>query len=290
MCWKHVIRPALCMGFLAALTARSAGSSSFSYDPDSFLVEVPAGGVVIETLTVRNDGASDLLFSTGIGSVDTAATRQTVEAILRANELVDKSGVEAASPAGEATMTAPVDGLSAEAIMAARSRYASASAPTVRAAVLDSWGADSYSSAIWGHLNANYGLYGQTPIVIDYSTLNHENVTYGELVASGADVLIVSDAWTGYYGWSFTAAEMAAIRRYVEEGHGLLVTAGSLNTDSVPQHTSIFAALLGMDSTRAYNCVVARQHALSTCRTAVILSSRTWLIRIWPRSTSPPRP
>lgn len=222
----------------------------FSY-PSSFQVDLPSGYTTVETLIIRNDGTDDLLFTLGTGGIPTSGTAATVEAILRANETVPV-GISHASYKGEPGWQSSGDQPTAADVLASRSRYASSSASVLRAAVLDSWGTDAAYRADWDYLNAHYGDFGITPIVIDYSTFNHEGITYGELAANGPDVLIISDAWDYGNGWQFTPSEMAAIRQYVNEGHGLYVTGGTLDYEWAPAHMAAFAALLGLDSTRAY--------------------------------------
>jgi len=220
--------------------------------PDSFGVDLPSGYTDVETLVVRNDGTDDLLFSLGVGRLDTSATGLLVRAVIEANA----NAPAASDPAaffGQTGPPHPVERASAAGVLAGRARFASSAGATIRAAVLDSWGTDYGTGADWDYLNANYGDFGSTPILIDYTTFNHESITYEELAANGPDVLIVSDAWGPGYGWEFTSAELAAIRRYVEEGHGLFVTAGTLDSQNAPNHVGAFAMLLGLDSSATYN-------------------------------------
>ena len=125
----------------------------------------------------------------------------------------------------------------------------------ILAAVLDSRGADNETQT-WDHLNANWHLFGDQEIVVDYATLNLEAITYTDLVSSGADVLIIANANSAFYGWEFSDVELAAIRSYVNLGHGLLVTAGTLNDSEVPNHSSVLAPLLGLSNEHAFNSVM----------------------------------
>jgi hypothetical protein len=105
----------------------------------------------------------------------------------------------------------------------------------VTVAVLDSWGADYNESTIWDDLNRNWYKYGDYLIDINYTALNKEDITYGDLDKYGADVLLISDAWddgtwTGN-NWEFSDSEISMIKRYVQEGHGLVGTSGTLSTD-----------------------------------------------------------
>jgi hypothetical protein len=101
---------------------------------------------------------------------------------------------------------------------------------TLKVCVVDGWG--TYSSMAinsWNELNTNHSSYGSTPLLIDYTTLDKENITYTDLVNSEADVLIISDnlgtvSTQDYY---LTETECQAIVQYVEEGHGLYMSAGT---------------------------------------------------------------
>ena len=119
----------------------------------------------------------------------------------------------------------------------------------VAVAVLDSLGADYNESAIWDDLNRDWYKYGEYLIDINYTALNKEDITYADLDRCGADVLVISDAWdNGAYtgnNWQFTDSEISAIKRYVQEGHGLIGTSGTLSTD-VPNNM-LLAPMFGLD-------------------------------------------
>jgi hypothetical protein len=101
---------------------------------------------------------------------------------------------------------------------------------TVKAVVLNSWGADYSNFTIYPRLNDEWSKYGSIPIVIDYTTLNKEDITYADISLTKADVLIISHAYPKPE-YVFTDAEIAAIRQYVEEGHGLIGTYGTLEPE-----------------------------------------------------------
>lgn len=114
----------------------------------------------------------------------------------------------------------------------------------VKAVVLDSAGnylADAISN--WEVLNTNWYLFGSESIYIDYTTLSIDDITYDDITAPGADVLIISCA----YDWEFTDSEIDAITRYVHEGHGLIATAGTLYY-GVPNNNKL-APLFGLNET-----------------------------------------
>ena len=119
----------------------------------------------------------------------------------------------------------------------------------VAVAVLDSWGADYDEYTIWDDLNRNWYKYGDYLIDINYTALNKEDITYDDLDLCGADLLVISDAWddgtwTGN-NWEFSDSEISAIKRYVQEGHGLVGTSGTLSTD-VPNNM-LLAPMFGLD-------------------------------------------
>jgi serine protease AprX len=119
----------------------------------------------------------------------------------------------------------------------------------VTAAVLDSWGADYNESTIWGDLNRNWYKYGDYLIDVNYTALNKEDITYDDLDLCGADLLVISNAWddgtwTGN-NWEFSGSEISAIKRYVQDGHGIVGTGGTLSTD-VPNNM-LLAPMFGLD-------------------------------------------
>ncbi len=101
--------------------------------------------------------------------------------------------------------------------------------------------------ANWEVLNNEWYMFGATVVSIDYTTLNKENITYEDIAATEADVLIISCASDPYEGWQFTDSEIEAIKQYVLEGHGLIVTSGTFYY-GVPNNNKL-AALLGLNET-----------------------------------------
>lgn len=115
-----------------------------------------------------------------------------------------------------------------------------------RVAILDSWGTDYSEEAPWDHINDNWMFYGTTPVEIDYTSLNKNDITYNELVATKADVLIISCAFV----WEFSDSEIDAINLYVQEGHGLIATSGTFYW-YVPNNNKL-ASLFGMQDDMTY--------------------------------------
>jgi subtilisin family serine protease len=93
----------------------------------------------------------------------------------------------------------------------------------------------------WETLNYNWKKFGNRLIYIDYTTLDKDNITYADLNATGADVLILSCS----YAWEYTDEEIGAIKQYVYEGHGFIATAGTLYY-AVPNNNK-FAPMFGMN-------------------------------------------
>lgn len=122
----------------------------------------------------------------------------------------------------------------------------------VKAVVLDSAGTDTGSIiATWQELNTNWNLFGTRMIYIDYASLNKECITYEDIAATNADVLIISCACDPYYGWQFTDSEIEAIAKYVREGHGLIATSGTFFY-RVPNNNKL-APLFGLNKTTMWS-------------------------------------
>lgn len=106
--------------------------------------------------------------------------------------------------------------------------------------VLRSAGTQLTQSA-WDILNYNWKKFGDQLIYIDYTTLDKNNITYDDLHATGADVLILGCS----YMWEYTDAEIEAIKQYVYEGHGFIATAGTFYA-YVPNNSK-FAPMFGLN-------------------------------------------
>ncbi|MGQ9565352.1 MAG: S8 family serine peptidase [Candidatus Bathyarchaeales archaeon] len=99
----------------------------------------------------------------------------------------------------------------------------------------------------WESLNYNWQQFGDQLINIDYSTLDKDNITYSDLNATAADVLIVSCA----YAWEYSDQEIEAIKRYVHEGHGFIVTAGTFYYQ-VPNNNK-FGSIIGINQSTSWD-------------------------------------
>jgi subtilisin family serine protease/outer membrane protein assembly factor BamB len=129
----------------------------------------------------------------------------------------------------------------------ALSKYIYFGFPT-KAVVLRSAGS-IYSQIItnWQILGSEWYRFGNKAVSIDYETLNKADITYEDIKATKADVLIISCAYDPYSGWEFADSEIQAIRRYVYEGHGLIATAGTFY-EAVPNNNKL-APLFGLNQT-----------------------------------------
>jgi hypothetical protein len=103
-------------------------------------------------------------------------------------------------------------------------------------------------ASAWAELNTEWPSYGSIPISIDHTSLSCSDFTYDDLVASGADVLAVSDAAGG--GEQFSQEEVAAVAQYTSEGHNLIAT---YVTFQYGTDNRALAPLLGLRSDLTYN-------------------------------------
>jgi hypothetical protein len=96
----------------------------------------------------------------------------------------------------------------------------------IKASVLRSSG--SLKSSFWDNLNTYWSIMGPTELIIDYSSLYKTGITYSNIAATQADILIIDDARSPTI--IFSADEVDAIIQYVEEGHGLIITGGTFRS------------------------------------------------------------
>ncbi|MCK4266104.1 MAG: hypothetical protein KAX31_02415, partial [Thermoplasmata archaeon] len=95
----------------------------------------------------------------------------------------------------------------------------------VRLGIVDSWGTDNPTAWLaWaaGHLD------------VDVVFIDKDPFTFGDLIASRADALVISHASSREY----SAAEIAAIEQYCFAGHGLIGTGGSMDF-GVPNNVNL---------------------------------------------------
>jgi hypothetical protein len=120
-------------------------------------------------------------------------------------------------------------------------------AKTVRAVVVKSWGA----SPVWPDLTQNWSKYGTIPLSVDDTSLINGDFTYVQLIASQADVIIISDAAGGQQQYSPT--EFAAIAKYAAHGHTILGTYLTLQNGQYDNRG--LAPVFGLDPTIEYSTI-----------------------------------
>jgi len=93
----------------------------------------------------------------------------------------------------------------------------------IKACVLDGFVAD-FMAFKYEIINEQWSDYGDIPITVDWYTLNKADITYEDIAATEADVLIIDSSFLHeVFSWEFTLDEIDAITQYVNEGHGLLI-------------------------------------------------------------------
>jgi hypothetical protein len=106
-------------------------------------------------------------------------------------------------------------------------RPVAAAPESVKAAVFRSTGTQWLGQTIWRELNAQWSLFGNVPVEIDYTSLASYRITLEQLDATEANVIIMSAP--GYA--TYTEAEIDALIDYVEAGHGLIYTYGLFRSE-----------------------------------------------------------
>jgi hypothetical protein len=91
-------------------------------------------------------------------------------------------------------------------------------AGTVKIVLLKSWG----QTSIWGDMGSNWQNFGKIPVTVDDSTYIDSDFTYQDIVASKANVIVLSDPAGGVQQYS--AAEIAAVSKYAKKGHTVIGT------------------------------------------------------------------
>jgi len=97
-------------------------------------------------------------------------------------------------------------------------RLPAPAAGSVRVLLLKSWGVTSG----WEDLKTQWQNFGTVPVYIDDSTFINRDFTYADLVASGANVIVLSDP--AGFNQQYSPAEIAAVSKYASAGHTVLGT------------------------------------------------------------------
>ncbi len=124
--------------------------------------------------------------------------------------------------------------------------------------VLDSWGTDFANEAPWDQLNDFWNAYGNVRIEINYTHFDKERITYQDLVDSFADVLLISSSRSGRMddpasgGFKFSYKELQAIERYTQEGHGLIGTGLTFDSEKLNEHGQVLGLVFGLKAMNIY--------------------------------------
>lgn len=133
------------------------------------------------------------------------------------------------------------------AINVARSNSSLASAKTINALLLKSWG----TTSVWEDLKTNWSKYGKIPITVDDTTYIDSDFTYQDLVESKANVLVISNPSGNFQQYS--AAEIAAVAKYAKKGHAVIGTYLVFQYSTTDNRG--LAPVFGMSSSLTYNVV-----------------------------------
>jgi hypothetical protein len=122
-----------------------------------------------------------------------------------------------------------------------------AAAKPVKAVLVKSWG----PSPVWPDLTRNWDKYGYIALTVDDKSLINGDFTYAQLVASQANVIVISDAAGG--NQQYSAAEFAAISKYAAHGHTILGTYATLQSGQYDNRG--LALVFGLDPTIEYSTI-----------------------------------
>jgi hypothetical protein len=118
-------------------------------------------------------------------------------------------------------------------------------AKTVKAVLLKSWG----ETSIWEDMSTNWQDFGKIPVTVDYTTYIDSDFTYQDLVASKANVIVLSNPAGGVQQYS--AAEIAAVAKYAKKGHTVIGTYLVFQWSTADNRG--LAPVFGLSSTIEYN-------------------------------------
>lgn len=115
----------------------------------------------------------------------------------------------------------------------------------VKVLLLPSWGTTSG----WEDLKTQWPSYGVVPISIDDTTYIDNSFTYGDLVSSGADVIVLSDPAGGFQ--QYTSDEVKAVQSYAKLGHTVLGTYAVFEWSTTDNRALM--PVFGLNATLTYN-------------------------------------
>lgn len=237
------------------------GTSIASVAPINLDFNLDWNTTAAQSFSTQNDGSGDLSYSIIEFRIDDSQSQTFMQAAEYRDALLKSLNapipMELAIAEGSEAAKAPRH-VSEQAVNKAIEQWRALDGDnpirTIKAMVVRSWGnigLDMYR-AVWNKLNSEWYDFGPVPVFVEYLVYD-SNITYEELVQSNADVLIIASAGNKCpYDFIFKEEEQTAIQRYLDDGHGLIVTAGTLNSIGAPEHTPFFAELLGFDPEALY--------------------------------------
>jgi PKD repeat protein len=200
-----------------------------THDVAVYNIEAPpyvsAGEEVNINATIGNPGANDECTVIVNFSIDDVLIDTRVLPSLQSLQRQVLTFLWSNDTKGEYEITIEVAAVSGETYLDNNEQIRSISIVSVVVCSLDSLVTDFFSG-VYDDLNSNWELFGDIPIWIDYTTLNKDDITYEELNATGADVILIHGAFPSDvpgWNWEFTLDEINAITQYIEEGHVLAV-------------------------------------------------------------------
>ena len=116
---------------------------------------------------------------------------------------------------------------------------------TVKIVLLKSWG----QTSIWEDMSSNWQNFGKIPVTVDNTTYIDSDFTYQDIVASKANVIVLSDPAGGTQQYS--AAEIAAVSKYAKKGHTVIGTYAVFQYSSVDNRG--LAPVFGFSSKIEFN-------------------------------------
>jgi hypothetical protein len=120
---------------------------------------------------------------------------------------------------------------------------------SVKVVLLKSWGPTS----VWSAMSTNWQNFGKIPVTVDDTTYIGSDFTYQDIVASKANVIVLSNPAGGIQQYS--QAEIAAVAKYAKKGHPVVGTYLVFQWASVDNRG--LAPVFGLNANFQYNGAVA---------------------------------
>jgi len=176
--------------------------------------------------TISNQGLNDEIEVLVNFSIDGNPINSTIIPVLQSQESVDLSVHWSHEIPGIYEITIAVEPVPGEEYLVNNMRNTSiivVDQKPLKACVLDGFAAD-FMGYKYDIINEQWPDYGNIPITVDWYTLNKADITYEDIAATEADLLIIDSSFLHeIFNWEFTWNEINAIIQYISEGHGLLM-------------------------------------------------------------------